>query len=105
MYEFFEQLLQKNHTTAYKVSKETGISQTSLSNWKSGRSTPSAKNLQKIADFFGVSTTYLLTGEEPIYETPTYNDEYFEIISLYSQLTDIQKETVINMLRSFVSEK
>ena len=64
MYEVFEQLLQKYGVTSYKVSKETGVTQTSLSNWKSGRNTPSAKTLQKIADYFGVTVDYLMTGKE-----------------------------------------
>ena len=50
--------------TAYKVSKATGVTQTSLSNWKSGRNTPSTKTLQKIADYFGVTVDYLMTGQE-----------------------------------------
>lgn len=64
MYEIFEQLLQKYGVTSYKVSKETGVTQTSLSNWKSGRNTPSTKTLQKIADYFGVSVDYLMNGKE-----------------------------------------
>ena len=52
MYEVFEQLLQKHGVTPYKVAKEAGVTQTALSNWKSGRSTPSSKTLQKIADYF-----------------------------------------------------
>lgn len=64
MYEVFEQLLQKYGVTSYKVSKETGVTQTSLSNWKSGRNTPSTKTLQRIADYFGVSVDYLMTGKE-----------------------------------------
>lgn len=64
MYEVFEQLLQKNNLTAYKVAKEAGVTQTALSNWKSGRSTPTTKTLQKIADYFGVTIDYLMTGQE-----------------------------------------
>ena len=64
MYEVFEQLLQKYNVTSYKVSKDTGVTQTALSNWKSGRSTPTTKTLQKIADYFGVTIDYLMTGEE-----------------------------------------
>lgn len=55
MYEVFEKLLQKHNVTSYKVSKATGVTQTALSNWKSGRSTPTTKTLQKIADYFGVT--------------------------------------------------
>lgn len=63
MYEIFEQLLQKYGITAYKVAKETGITQSTLSDWKRGRSTPKTDNMKKIADYFGVSVEYLMTGE------------------------------------------
>lgn len=63
MYEIFEQLLQKYGVTAYKVSKETGITQSTLSDWKRGRSTPKTENMKKIADYFGVTVEYLMTGK------------------------------------------
>ena len=40
MYEVFVQLLQKYGVSSYEVAKKTGVTQTALSNWKSGRSTP-----------------------------------------------------------------
>lgn len=64
MYGIFEQLLQKHNITAYRVSKETGITQSTLSDWKKGKITPKIDKLQLIADYFGVSLHYLLTGEE-----------------------------------------
>lgn len=64
MYEIFSELLQKYGLTPYKVSKETGVSQSTLSDWKRGISTPKQDKLQKIADYFGVSLTYLMTGKE-----------------------------------------
>lgn len=63
MYEVFEQLLQKRGVTSYKVAKEAGVTQTALSNWKAGRSTPTTKTLQKIADYFGVTVDYLISGK------------------------------------------
>lgn len=68
MYEVFEQLLQKHGVTPYKVAKEAGVTQTALSNWKSGRSTPSSKTLQKVADYFGVTVDYLMTGRNEVKE-------------------------------------
>ena len=62
MYEIFSELLQKYGVTPYKVSKETGVSQSTLSDWKRGISTPKPDKLQKIADYFGVPLTYLLIG-------------------------------------------
>lgn len=63
MYEVFEQLLRKHGVTSYKVAKEAGVTQTALSNWKAGRSTPTTKTLQKIADYFGVTVDYLISGK------------------------------------------
>ena len=63
MYEIFEQLLLKFGATAYQVAKATGISTATLTNWKKGRYTPKQDKLQKIADYFGVTVEYLMTGK------------------------------------------
>lgn len=94
MYEVFEQLLQKYGVTAYKVSKETGITQSTLSDWKRGRSTPKTENMKKIADYFGVSVEYLMTGK---------NEQKEKEISLSSKdERDIAKrlESTLNDLES-----
>lgn len=65
MYEIYEQLLQKHGVTSYKVSKDTGISQSVFSAWKNGTSTPKADKIQKIADYFNVPADYILTGKMP----------------------------------------
>ena len=62
MYEYFQKLLDKYGVTAYKVAKETGVTTTTLTNWKKGKYTPKPDKLQKIADYFGVPLSYLLTG-------------------------------------------
>lgn len=60
MYEKFAELLEKNNKTVYQVSKETGIPQSVLSDWKRGRSTPKVDKLKILADYFGVSIEYFL---------------------------------------------
>lgn len=64
MYEIFLKLLKAKGCSAYQVSKATGIAQSTLSDWKSGKSVPKADKIQKIADFFGVSAEYIMTGNE-----------------------------------------
>lgn len=71
MYEIFEKLLIKHGVTAYRVSKETGITTATLTSWKQGKYTPKREKLQKIADYFGVSIEYLMTGKEDIVEKET----------------------------------
>lgn len=64
MYEIFAKLLEEKGVTAYQVYKATGVAQSSLSDWKNGKSKPKYDKMQKIADYFGVTIDYLLTGEQ-----------------------------------------
>ncbi|HBF15606.1 MAG TPA: hypothetical protein DDW30_08020 [Clostridiales bacterium] len=59
-YARLEQLLAANHVTVYQVAKATGISASTFSDWKSGRSTPKADKLARIADYFGIGLDELL---------------------------------------------
>ena len=79
MYSIFEKLMKAKGYNAYKVSLETGIAQSTLSDWKKGKSTPKTDKLQKIADLFEVSLEYLTTGEEPSNETYYINDDAREL--------------------------
>ena len=72
MYEIFEKLCHKKGVTPYRVCKETGLTTSTISNWKAGRYTPKQDKMQKIAEYFGVSVDYLMTGEEKDFETGYY---------------------------------
>ena len=65
MYEIYLELLEKSGRKSSDVSKATGIPASTFSDWKKGKSSPKQDKLQKIADYFGVSVEYLMTGEQP----------------------------------------
>ena len=60
MYNRYEELLKKTGKTSYQVSKDTGIAQSTISEWKSGRSKPKVEKLKILADYFGVDVGYFL---------------------------------------------
>ena len=64
MYEIYCKLRDKRRVRDADVSKATGISKSTFSDWKSGRSNPKNEKLKKIADYFGVTIKYLMTGKE-----------------------------------------
>ena len=64
MYEKFSELLEKTNKSTYQVSKDTGIPQSVLSDWKRGRSKPKADKLEILAKYFGVSIEYFLRTEQ-----------------------------------------
>ena len=72
MYEIFVELLKKHNVTAAQVAKDTGISQSTLSEWKHGNYQPKADKMQKIANYFGVSVSYLIGETETA--IPTYDN-------------------------------
>jgi|UPI0004721D66 transcriptional regulator with XRE-family HTH domain len=61
MYKKFADLLAKTNKTAYQVSKDTGIAQSLLSDWKLGRiKILGASKLKILSEYFGVSIEYFL---------------------------------------------
>lgn len=64
MYEKFESLLVKNNVTPYQVSKETGVSTATLTEWKKGTYTPKVDKIALIAGFFGVPLDYFYSDNK-----------------------------------------
>ena len=60
MYEKYVMLRDKKGVTDYRVSEDTGITKSTFSDWKSGRSKPKLDKLQILADYFGVDIKYFL---------------------------------------------
>ena len=73
MFEILEKLMQQRGVNLSTISKATGVSVSTLTDWRAGRYTPKADKRQKIAEYFGVSLEYLDTGVDP--EHPGY---YFD---------------------------
>ena len=61
-YDRFVGLCYMNDRKPTNVLKELGLSASALGRWKSG-SVPRSDALQKVADYFGVTTDYLLSGD------------------------------------------
>lgn len=57
-------LLKEQHKTQKQLMEYLGLGKTAFTGWKNGANTSYLKHIGKIAEFFGVSTDYLL-GIEP----------------------------------------
>lgn len=62
-YDNYTALCEKAGRSPSFVAEAVGLTKSSVTGWKRG-TIPSGENLQKIADYFGVTTDYLLTGNE-----------------------------------------
>lgn len=100
MYKIFEELCRKKGVSAYRVSKETGITTATLTSWKQGKYEPKADKLNKIADYFGVSVEYLTTGQEKEQkESPALTAEEKEFLNLFETASPEAREFVISTLK------
>lgn len=111
MYEIFEKLLRERGVTAYKVAKDTGIGTATLSNWKNGKYTPKQDKMQKLADYFGVSIDYLMTGKDSApEETPidldyAKNETERKLLVLCRKANDVseeEREDIINLFENTI---
>ena len=73
-YDIYCALCQKNGLTPSGAASKIGFNRASVTMWKSTGKAPKQELLLKIAEFFGVTTDYLLTGEDTK-KAPTQEDE------------------------------
>ncbi len=80
MYEIYCKLRDRKGVKDADVAKATGITKSTFSDWKNGRSKPKDEKLLKIAEYFEVTLDYLRTGEEPSQPDGYYiNDETAQV--------------------------
>jgi len=58
--EILTKTMEQKGISSYKLSKETGISDSLIGYYRTGKNDPSAINLLKISDFLDISVDYLL---------------------------------------------
>ena len=91
--EVFQRLCEERKISPNKALAEIGMSNATYTNWKKRGSTPQGNNLKKIADYFGVTTGYLL-GESA--QTPAAEDP---LTARVITLTEILSKTDTGIAR------
>lgn len=99
MYEIYQKLLDMNGVKSADVARATGISNMTFSDWKNGKSTPKMDKIEKIAKYFGVTTDYMM-GKKSEVPYSSMADEHFELIKLYSSLSEADQKAIIQIMRS-----
>lgn len=94
MYEIFVKLMNEKGITPYRVSKDTGISQSVLSAWKLGQTSPKLETMAILAEYFGVPIELLITGKyEPKTSTSGrvyhFSDKCAEMAELLTKRPDL----------------
>ncbi|EIQ82670.1 DNA-binding protein [Streptococcus canis FSL Z3-227] len=86
----FQILVQKSNKTLVEISKDTGISYSTLGNYNQGTRTPKKENAKILADYFGVSISYLMGLEVEDFKKPITDS--VAATETISQLRDIHEK-------------
>ena len=100
------ELRRSRNITQQRLAVDLGIDQASISSYESGKYLPTVEVLIKIANYFGVSTDYLLELSDvkvPV-KTPTDDQEAY-LLSLFSSLPAQHRERVIGYIEGLKAEE
>lgn len=92
-YERYKELCSKKGESPTKAAANNGIGGSTVTAWKNG-SFPKGETVYKLANYFGVSADYLLTGEEP-YQALRSSDEEVEIFEAIDALKDTELRRLV----------
>lgn len=93
-------LRKESALTQKEIAKHLNIKQPTYAQWENARTKPSAETLEKFADFFDVSTDYLL-GRTDI-RNPYKKSE---LETLINQLNDEQREKALLFIKNLIKSK
>lgn len=86
------------------VASALGVSRQAYSYYENNQRDPDTAMVKTLAEFYGVSTDYLLGREEPVNKQIAYNSDIQEIASLFDKLPEEKKALVIAMARAMVND-
>lgn len=90
MVERIEELVRQKRVPKLVFYEEVGISGTTFSNWKSGKVEPNPANIQRVADFLGVSYDYLIGKENAATPEDDGKEDVIQRISDLLMRVDLQ---------------
>jgi len=78
------------------AAKITGVSEGAISGWK--KSFPTVDNLAYLAEYYGVSIDYLVTGKDSL------NEFERDLLFAFNQLNDNGKKAALRVVKGLVAD-
>ena len=107
------ELIEKKNISKNKLLTDLGLGKNSFVNWSERGTVPSAETIEKIADYFGVTTDYLLGRTDDINQKPgesniKMDDFSYALYNESRELDDDDKQRLLKyarMLRNAIEER
>ena len=89
-----ETLRQEKGVTKAEMYKAVGVTQGAFSQWRKGLTSPTAKSIRALANYFGTTEEFLMFGTEQPATTGGLTDAQKELLDLIPLMTE-QEVTVL----------
>lgn len=101
----FLTLIKENNTTVSDISQQTGLPRSTISSYINRKSTPSAFQLEILANFFDVSIDYLVGREDDFGNKLSFKDSLTpneqDLLKFYRGMNDVCKNAILTTARNF----
>lgn len=95
-YSRLRQLMAERNWTAYRLAKESGLSESTLANIFKRNTVPSIATLEAVCSAFGISLAQFFADQNMVELTP----ELKELFDNWVSLTPEQKQAALHMIRA-----
>lgn len=103
MYEQFQKLMEARGITPYKVAKDTGIAQSTLSDWKNGKITPKADKIKKLSKYFDVPMDYFVDDPVVVIK-PAYDNKRHAMHVTIDSMDQRRYEELVKYVKFLMSD-
>lgn len=98
-------LMKMRKVNAKQLTAELELSNSAITDWKKGKAKPSTEAVIKLADYFGVTTDYILLGKESAVSTePQLTENEKEILELLHRFDERTQLKFIGRVEAIANE-
>lgn len=105
------ELINQKGINRTKFLADLGLNKSAIYSWEMRGTVPGGETIAKIADYFGVTTDYLLGRTDTSLSIPSVateaalNEEQKEIVRLYDQASPEMRAAMLGMLRAAEADR
>jgi transcriptional regulator with XRE-family HTH domain len=97
------ELRKQRHLTQVELAAQVGVSRGIVAFYESCQTNPTLETVERFADFFGVSMTYMLEDTEDRPSHPGPPSKFERHIEQVRKLSPIQQRRLANMIDAFLT--
>lgn len=105
-YDLYESLCERKGISKHKAALDMGLSCATPTKWKKTGATPNGETLSKIAEYFDVTVSYLLTGENEQKEKApsegSLSEDEQKVLSIFEALPEDKKRDLLRIAEALL---